>query len=80
MSVAVKMTGVDSHRIRKYEEARLLTPARTPGGQRLFSDRDIAQIREIAALEREGVNLKGIEKIIVLKEGQERVGSDNSTS
>ncbi len=67
MSVAVSMTGVDAHRIRKYEAAGLVTPARTSGGQRLFSDRDVSRIREIAGLEAEGINLKGIEVIIHMK-------------
>ncbi len=67
MSVAVTMTGVDAHRIRKYEDAGLVKPSRTGGGQRLFTDGDIARIREVARLEREGVNLKGIEVILRMK-------------
>ncbi len=68
MSVAVSMTGVDAHRIRKYETAGLVTPARTEGGQRLFSDRDIVRIREVARLEAEGVNFKGIAMILGMQE------------
>ena len=71
MSVAVAMTGVDAHRIRKYEAAGLVTPARTAGGQRLFSDRDVSRIRESAGLEAEGINLKGSEVIIHMKKREE---------
>lgn len=77
MSVAVSMTGVDAHRIRKYEGAGLVVPMRTAGGQRLFSDRDIARIREVAEMEAEGVNLKGIAVIIGMKEREGRTRPDN---
>lgn len=78
MSVAVTMTGVDAHRIRKYEDAGLVTPSRTSGGQRLFSDRDVARIREVARLEHEGVNLKGIEVILQMRGEGTGGGQDRS--
>ncbi len=34
MGVAVRLTGVEAHRIRRFEEAGLLRPARTEAGQR----------------------------------------------
>jgi len=46
MSVAVRLSGVGASRIRRYEKAGLLSPSRTSGGQRLFSDSDIRVIRE----------------------------------
>ncbi|MFW6103094.1 MAG: MerR family transcriptional regulator [Chloroflexota bacterium] len=67
MSVAVRLTGVEASRIRRYESAGLVSPDRTAGGQRLFSDPDIDVIREVARLENEGVNLKGIEVILRMK-------------
>ena len=72
MSIAVSMTGVDAHRIRRYEAAGVLKPCRTGGGQRLFSDADIVLIREVAELEREGVNLKGIRVILEMRCGSSR--------
>jgi len=78
MSVAVTMTGVDAHRIRKYEDAGLVTPSRTSGGQRLFSNLDIARIREVARLEHEGVNLKGIEVILRMRGEGTGGGQDRS--
>ncbi len=67
MSVAVRLTGVGASRIRRYESAGLVSPGRTAGGQRLFSDPDIDLIREVARLKNEGVNLKGIEVILRMK-------------
>jgi len=64
MSVAVGMTGIEAHRIRRYESAGLLCPCRTGGRQRLFSDEDIELIRRIAGLEEQGVNLSGVRIIL----------------
>lgn len=69
MSIAVAMTGVDAHRIRRYEAAGVLKPGRTEGGRRLFSDADIATIRETARLEGEGINLNGIRVILEMRRG-----------
>jgi len=62
MSVAVWMTGVDAYRIRRYEAAGLVQPARTDGGQRLFSDSDIQKIREVSRLESEGMSIRDMEE------------------
>jgi MerR family transcriptional regulator, heat shock protein HspR len=64
MAVAVKMTGVAAHRIRKFENSGLCKPARTPSNQRLYSDEDIELIRQIGSLDRDGVNLPGIRVIL----------------
>ena len=67
MSVTVSLTAVDAYGIRRYERAGLVRPVRTQGRQRLFSDRDVQRIVEVARLEAEGVNLKGIESILRMK-------------
>jgi MerR family transcriptional regulator, heat shock protein HspR len=64
MSVAVLMTGVDAYRIRRYEAAGLVRPARTDGGQRLFSDRDIGRILEVSRLESEGMSMRAVAKLL----------------
>ena len=70
MAVAVSLTGVEAHRIRRYEEAGLLKPVRTKGGQRLYSDEEIELIKDIAELEREGINLHGISAILAMRRGE----------
>ena len=59
---AAALTGVPARRIRSWEvEYRLLTPARTRGGHRLYSSRDVALIKRIRHLmETEGVPPRGI--------------------
>jgi MerR family transcriptional regulator/heat shock protein HspR len=76
MSVAVSLTGVDAYRIRRYEAVGLVRPGRTEGGRRLFSDREVARIREVARLEAEGVNLRGIEVILRMKGGAQAEGGN----
>ena len=70
MAIAVKLTGVESHRIRRYEEGGLLTPERTRGHQRVFSSEDIELIKKIASLEDEGINVEGIKAILAMRKGE----------
>jgi DNA-binding transcriptional MerR regulator len=72
MGVAVRLTGVEAGRIRRFEEAGLLEPKRTEGGQRLFTDSEIGLIKEIAKLEDEGANLEGIKIILAMRRGERK--------
>ena len=70
MSVTVMLTGIVAHRLRRFEEFGLLSPLRTEAGQRLFSDWEIKLIREIARIESEGVNLRGVRVILEIRRGE----------
>ena len=72
MAIAVRLTGVESHRIRRYEEGGLLSPERTEGNQRLFSEIDIEVIKEAAKLESEGINVEGIKAILAMRKGERK--------
>jgi DNA-binding transcriptional MerR regulator len=67
MAVAVNLTGVAAHKIRRFEEYGLCKPARTGSRQRLFSDGDIKLIATIARLEQQGINLAGVKAILEMK-------------
>jgi len=67
ISVVTEMTGVGAHTLRGYERAGLLQPARTAGGMRLYSPRDVAMVRHAAALAAGGVNRTGIRRILQLE-------------
>lgn len=69
MSVAVMLTRVGAHRIRRYEEASLLKPTRTTSGQRLYSDFEVSLVKEIARLQSQGINLPGIKAIMAMRNG-----------
>ncbi len=59
----VRLTGVHPRRIRMWERKNgLLSPARTEGGHRLFSEEDVERIRSIKAMVDQGVSLKGIQQ------------------
>ena len=70
MSVAVMLTGVEAHRIRRFEQAGLLKPVRSEAGQRRYSDSEIDSIKNIAALEDEGINLQGVKAILAMRRGE----------
>jgi MerR family transcriptional regulator/heat shock protein HspR len=72
ISVAGELTGVDPQMLRVYESRGLLTPARTEGGTRRYSDRDIDRIGRITMYLNAGLNLAGIARVLVLEaEGEQ---------
>jgi len=69
ISVIARLTGLHEQTIRQYERLGLLTPQRTPGGTRSFSEDDLERLKAIARLTREmGVNLAGVEVILRMRE------------
>ena len=73
ISVAAERGGVHPQTLRIYERKGLLDPARTGGGNRRYSDEDIAQLRRIQQLTAAGINLEGVRRILVLEEDLERL-------
>jgi len=70
MATTVRLAGVAAHRLRRYEEGGLITPARTEGNQRLYSEADINLIKQITLLEDEGINIEGIRAILEIRRGK----------
>lgn len=71
ISVAAEITGMHAQTLRTYDRIGLVTPRRTRGGGRRYSQEDIEQLQEIQRLSHEeGVNLAGIKTII---EQQKRI-------
>lgn len=65
ISVAARMLGVHAQTLRYYERAGLLTPSRSRGRIRLYSQRDLDRVRQVQRLIDDlGVNLAGAEVII----------------
>ena len=67
ISVAAELTGVHAQTLRNYERQGLLTPARSPGGNRRYSDADLGRIRRIAQLTDDGIPLAGVQRILDLE-------------
>jgi len=65
ISIAARMVGVQTHTLRYYEKLGIIEPSRSLGKIRLYSNRDIAQLRRVKTLMDDlGVNLAGVEVIL----------------
>ncbi|HEY1739283.1 MAG TPA: MerR family transcriptional regulator [Acidimicrobiia bacterium] len=67
ISVAAELAGVHPQTLRIYERKGLISPARTSGRSRRYSERDIVLLRRIQELTNEGVGLAGVERILELE-------------
>ena len=77
ISVAAELSGMHAQTLRTYDRLGLVTPARTSGGGRRYSDRDISMLRKIQNLSQEdGVNLAGIKAIIELTEERDKLAAE----
>jgi MerR family transcriptional regulator, heat shock protein HspR len=73
ISIAARMVEMHPQTLRLYERLGLLKPARQ-GSNRLYSDSDIARLRQIQRLTQDmGVNLAGVEVILNLLEKIEQL-------
>ena len=73
ISVAASLIGSAPQNLRLYEARGLLAPARSEGGTRLYSENDLARLREISHLLENGLNLAGIQMVLGLQEENERL-------
>ena len=79
ISVAAELTGMHAQTLRTYDRMGLVTPMRTTGGGRRYSERDINRLRTIQRLsQEEGVNLAGIKTIISLSERINELEDENA--
>lgn len=68
ISIAAQLSGLHPQTLRQYDRMGLVSPGRTMGQNRLYSQRDINKLRTVAALSADGISLVGIERILVLQE------------
>lgn len=68
ISVAAELTGLHPQTLRIYEREGLLDPARSAGGTRRYSRRDLDRLQEICTLTGEGLNIAGIRRVLALQE------------
>lgn len=76
ISVAAELAGMHPQTLRIYERRGLVQPARTQGGNRRYSDADIDQLRRIAELAAEGMNLEGIRRVMALEAENARLRAE----
>jgi len=77
ISVVAKMFDVHQQTIRLYEKEGLITPQRTEGGTRLFTEEDVDKLEEIINLtQRMGINIAGVEMILKLQRKIKKMQDD----
>ncbi|HLX48803.1 MAG TPA: MerR family transcriptional regulator, partial [Streptosporangiaceae bacterium] len=74
--VAAELAGLHPQTLRIYEREGLLDPARTAGGTRRYSQRDIARLQEICTLATGGLNIAGIRRVLELQEETRRLQAE----
>ncbi len=67
ISVAAQLAGVHPQTLRAYEQKGLVTPKRTSGNTRMYSQADIERLELINELTGEGINLAGVIRILDLQ-------------
>jgi len=67
ISVAAERSGVHPQTLRIYERKGLIEPARTTGGNRRYTEADIALLQRIAELTASGMNLVGVKRMLALE-------------
>ncbi len=67
ISVAAELAGVHPQTLRIYEQKGLVSPQRTRGNTRMYSQADIERLQLINELTDEGINLAGVIRILDLE-------------
>lgn len=77
ISAVAKMFSVHQQTIRLYEKQGLITPKRSDGNTRLFSEEDVNRLEEVIYLTHQlGINLAGVEMILKLKKQIKKMQKD----
>ena len=71
ISIAARMVTCHPQTLRMYERRGLVSPSRSSGGTRLYSQRDVACLRRIQQMSESGLNLTGIERVLELERALE---------
>ena len=77
ISAVAEMFSVHQQTVRLYEKEGLITPKRSDGNTRLFSQEDVDRLEEIIYLTHQlGINLAGVEMILKLKKQMKKMQKD----
>ncbi len=73
ISVAAELAQMHPQTLRMYESRGLIEPQRSAKNTRLYSQRDVEQLRHIQRLTSEGLNLAGVEIVLEMEAEVERM-------
>lgn len=68
IAVAAQLAGVPEATLRLFESKGLLTPSRTEGGTRRYSEDDLERLKRVTDLRDDGVNIAGIARVLDLED------------
>lgn len=78
ISVTSELTGIGPQTLRLYEQRGLVTPQRTAGGTRRYSQADIDVLGRVTELVNAGVNLTGVKQILELESVNRALREENA--
>ncbi len=77
ISAVAKMFEVHQQTIRLYEKEGLITPKRSDGNTRLFSEEDVDRLEEVIYLTHKlGINLAGVQMVLKLQKQIKKMQKD----
>jgi MerR family transcriptional regulator, heat shock protein HspR len=77
ISVAAELAHMHPQTLRIYETRGLIRPKRSPKNTRLYSQRDVEQLRRIQRMTSEdGLNLAGVETVLALEQRVESLRTE----
>ena len=77
ISVAAELTGMHPQTLRVYEQKGLVTPGRSRGNTRLYSQHDIERLNLISKLTDEGIHLAGVVRSLDMRERMDKLQAEN---
>jgi len=77
ISAVSKMFTIHQQTVRLYEKEGLISPKRSEGNTRLFSEEDVEQLEEVIYLTHQlGINLAGVQMILKLQKKMQKMQTD----
>jgi MerR family transcriptional regulator, heat shock protein HspR len=77
ISVAAELAEMHPQTLRMYEARGLITPQRSAKNTRLYSQRDVEQLRRIQQMtSEEGLNLAGVETVLEMEQRVEKMRAE----
>ena len=74
ISMAARLLDMHPQTLRKYERLGLVSPTRTVGSMRVYTSDELERLRLIKHLvEEAGVNLAGVQRLLVIAESVQRL-------
>lgn len=68
ISVAAELSGLHPQTLRTYDRLGIVSPGRTGGGGRRYSQSDVELLRDVAKLTAEGLGLEGVRRVLELQQ------------